>query len=277
MFKFINKLKNFYKTKLSSSTRLMLDLNALAPEANLPQKLDLSQARRVLVFAPHPDDECIGCGGALALLSQLEGVQISVVLVTNGDGGAHSPNPKMGPIRLLEMRNALKVLGISDLKAMSRLDGRFKIDSGFVQEALGLIEDFKPNWVFLPGPIDYHKDHLQISVGVELACRQFQELDQLIYFETWAPLPATHILDITSVMELKCEALRAHQTALKYGDYERGVRGLNAYRGLYLGFEYFAEAFVVHKKAELDSSADLVTCIKIMGLSLKQLLAKKSR
>jgi len=276
MFKFINETMFFFRFKLSGSAQALMDLNALSPETTLPQKLDLSQARRVMVFAPHPDDECIGCGGALALLAKQGGVQICVVLVTNGDGGAYSPNPSMGAVRLLEMRSALKTLGVSELKTMNRLDGRFQIDAGFVQEARGLIEAFKPNWVFLPGPLDYHKDHLLVSEGVEHACTQSQGLENLIYFETWTPLPATHVLDITSVMDLKSEALRAHQTALKYGDYERGIRGLNAYRGLYLGFDRFAEGYVVKKKEEYIAPNTFLNNIKTLGLLLKRLLAKSS-
>ena len=47
----------------------------------LPQPLDLAQARKVLVFVPHPDDETLGCGGTLARLAAL--CPVKVVLVTD--------------------------------------------------------------------------------------------------------------------------------------------------------------------------------------------------
>ncbi len=247
-------------------------LNGLAAEASLPKNLDLSEAKRVMVFAPHPDDECIGCGGALAMLAQKTHVAVCVVLVTNGDGGANAPFPNMGAMRVEEFRSALQLLGVSDFRMMNRMDGRFVLDSDFVKEAAILLESFNPNWILLPGPLDYHKDHLLVSKGVQSACAQIQSIEQLVFYETWTPLPATHVLDITSVMELKCQALREHGTALKYGDYERGVKGLNAYRGLYLGFNRFAEAFVVNKLSKVGGNHSLVAKLTVLGLSLKRLL-----
>ncbi len=275
MFKFISDAFHS-KSKMSDDQKDVAIMNALATETSLPMMLNLAPAKRVMVFAPHPDDECIGCGGALALLAQNPEVQISVVLVTNGDGGEHSPDVNMGPRRLLEMQAALKVLGVSELKTMGRLDGRFELDDQFETDAQQLIQSFQPNWVFLPGPMDYHKDHLLVSKGVESACKEVDSVEQLVYFETWTPLPATHVLDITSVMDLKCRALQAHHSALKYGDYERGVKGLNAYRGLYLGFDRFAEAFVVQTRAEFENPSSWLTQLKGLGLSLKSRLGART-
>ncbi len=50
------------------------------PAASAPKKGD-----RVVVFAPHSDDETLGCAGMLALAVR-NGVRVRVVLMTNGDG-----------------------------------------------------------------------------------------------------------------------------------------------------------------------------------------------
>ena len=50
------------------------------PEATAPHKTD-----RIIVFAPHSDDETLACGGMLALAAR-NGARVRVVLLTNGDG-----------------------------------------------------------------------------------------------------------------------------------------------------------------------------------------------
>ena len=77
-------------------------------------------AQRVLIVAPHCDDETIGCGGTISRLVH-EGVSIRVVIVTNGDGFNHPiPNLKrdaagfieLGRMRQKESLAALEKLGV---------------------------------------------------------------------------------------------------------------------------------------------------------------------
>src|SRR5450759_741755 len=49
----------------------------------MPYEASSFVASRVVVFAPHPDDEVFGCGGALADLRD-RGARVDVVLVTDG-------------------------------------------------------------------------------------------------------------------------------------------------------------------------------------------------
>lgn len=66
-----------------ASKRVRHALNALE-QCPLPRPLDLTLARKVLVFSPHPDDETLGCGGTLARLAQM--CPVKVALVTDGSG-----------------------------------------------------------------------------------------------------------------------------------------------------------------------------------------------
>lgn len=52
--------------------------------------LSLADIERVLVIAPHPDDETLGAGGAIQL-ALAGGAEVKVVVVTNGDGQAVAP------------------------------------------------------------------------------------------------------------------------------------------------------------------------------------------
>lgn len=229
-----------------------------------PRPLPLEEAQRVLVFAPHPDDETLGCGGTLARLSSH--CSIRVVLVTDGAGAGGLPEGA-DKIRLGEFRQALEVLGISDFMELHQPDGAFAATPSLIDKITLLIDDFRPDWVFLPSPLDYHRDHVRIATCIEPICRRCQTIKYLLFYEVWAPVPATHIVDITEQVEIKYRALSQHTTALAHGDYARAVDGLNRYRGIYLGKGKSAEAFWVESSAEKRSLFGKVRniCLDLLG------------
>ena len=76
------------------------------PESEaIPYAAQDLRGERLLVLAPHPDDEVIGCGGLLALHLR-DGRQVRVVIATDG---AEAGNAE---VREQESQRALLVLGI---------------------------------------------------------------------------------------------------------------------------------------------------------------------
>lgn len=218
--------------------------NPPAPSNELPPELDLSPARCALVIAPHPDDETLGCGGTLARLAS--SCEIHVLLVTNGDGGGGLP-PGTSELRKQEMSASAKVLGITTpVLHLDQPDGQFSDSPAYRKALMAHIERLQPNWVFLPWLGDSHRDHARIAQASSEVLRH-STVEQLLYYETWTPVAATHVVDITSTMETKKAALLCHETALKYGNYLDAMLGLNAYRALYLMPDQrrWAEAFAV--------------------------------
>ena len=110
--------------------------------------LALPRAARVIVFAPHPDDETVGVGGLLARLTH-RGTPVRVVFLTNGDGypravqeGFDTQKPTdadfvaFGELRQREALAATRRLGIA------RRDVRFL---GFPDG--GLAELWRAHWL----------------------------------------------------------------------------------------------------------------------------------
>ncbi len=97
------------------------------PRLNIAQNFTSNQSshQRVCVFAPHPDDEVLGCGGMLQQLAS-NGNPIVLVHVTNGTQS--HPNSQIYPpqtldlIRPQESLAALNVLGISNQVTIISLD-----------------------------------------------------------------------------------------------------------------------------------------------------------
>jgi N-acetylglucosamine malate deacetylase 1 len=218
-----------------------------APPADcnpLPPQLDLAAARRVLVIAPHPDDETLGCGGTLARLAPT--CDIHLLQVTNGDGGGGLP-AQTAAIRKGEMAEAARTLGIANpVLHLDEQDGSFDDSPAFRSALASVVDRLQPNWVFLPWLHDTHRDHARIAAASSRVLGR-SGVESLLYYETWTPVPATHVVDITETLETKKAALLCHRTALQYGNYLDGILGLNAYRALYLPAKEkrWAEAFAV--------------------------------
>lgn len=212
------------------------------PLCALPRPLDLERIKRALVFAPHPDDESLGCGGTIARLA--ERCAVRVVLVTDGSGAGGLP-PGTSQIRLAEFVAALERLGVRDYISLDQPDGEFVANTSLEKQVKQILADFHPDHVFLPAPIDYHRDHLRIAEFLTPLCREKASIEALVHYEVWAPVPATHVVDITDQWACKIAALNEHRTAMACGDYLEAIRGLNRYRGLYLGKNRLAEAFLV--------------------------------
>jgi LmbE family N-acetylglucosaminyl deacetylase len=215
----------------------------------LPKVLALPENGRVLVFAPHQDDETIGCGGTLALLRQ-RGCEIKVVFVTDGGGAGSLPEGTVA-VRKKEAIAALAVLGIGDIVFLDEPDGHFRNTPEFERKIMAMLDRFQPDWLFMPSVLDYHRDHVAAGQAICACWRSWQGTARAFFYEIWSPLPATWIVDISSVAELKRSALSRYELPLAHCDYLSASMGLAAYRGLYLagnGRSGFAEAFVEAEK-----------------------------
>lgn len=199
----------------------------------LPAHLDLSAARRVLVFAPHPDDESIGCGGALALLARA-GVPVRVVLVSDG-GGAGGLPPEAAALRQLEFTAALATLGLHDHLQLGLVDGALAGEAGLQAAVQSAVADFAPDCIIGPSRADSHRDHRAVAQAVATAAQTNAQVVKLLEYETWGQAPLTHVLDISAVIETKLAAIAQHHTALACGNYLQAAAGLALHRGLLLG------------------------------------------
>ena len=227
------------------------------PLCALPRRLNLDQIKRALVFAPHPDDESLACGGTLA---QLAGsCTIQVVLVTDGSGAGDLP-ADTASLRQAEFAAALDILGIQDYVCLAQPDGGFTRSRALEERIRCILQTFRPDHVFLPAPIDYHRDHLRIAEFLTPLCRECATVEFLVHYEVWAPVLATHVVDITEQWDRKVAALSAHKTAMACGDYLPAMQGLNRYRGLYIGRDRMAEAFWVEHAHQRSLFSALLAC-----------------
>jgi LmbE family N-acetylglucosaminyl deacetylase len=196
---------------------------------------------RLLVLAPHPDDEVIGCGGVVAQHVR-ERRCVRVVVATDGaEAGQRS-------VREEESRRGLAVIGAEDIHFLRFPDRG--LDGSVAAALREQLMAFKPDLILVPSPIEIHPDHLALSRAFcELIQRDeslFADLatTRVAFYEVSQPLRPNTLVDISDVAELKFQAIAAHASQTSIRDYAAYARGLNAYRALTLPAETrFAEGY----------------------------------
>lgn len=200
----------------------------------------------VFVLAPHPDDEVLGCGGALCR-HVAAGDRVIAVFLTSGELGLKSvPQEKAWRIREQEARAASRILGLAQVEFLRGPD--WGVDAAKVELARALsviIRRERPQLIYLPHPADEHPDHQAALPLLRLVFRsRGLAKPELRGYEVWSPLPAfDHVADITAQMPRKLRALRAHRSQLAEFDYLRAIKGLNQFRGALAAKRPFAEVF----------------------------------
>ena len=200
----------------------------------------------VLVVAPHPDDEAIGCGGTI-LRHTGRGDTVHVAFLSSGELGlGHLEAGEARDVREREARAAGEVLGVERLAFMRGPDWTLgdDVESG-ASWLCGIVEARPPDVVYLPHATEWHPDHKAAHAIVHAAAeRNGLARSALLSYEVWTPLPEwDEVEDISDVFERKLEAIRCYPSQLTAFDYLRSATGLAQYRGALAGRCEFAEVF----------------------------------
>jgi len=222
----------------------------LADPESLPLLVEPELARfgATTVVAPHPDDETLGCGGAIALLRRL-GRSVSVLVLS--DGAASHPNsrthpaPRLGALRQAESLTALAVLGVpADMVTFFGLpDGSIPAPGeGQFNHAVARCREFlitqQPATMLVPWRRDPHQDHRSAWHLLSCATQGLGWDTRLIEYPIWTweraergDLPAVGEayawrLNISDVLPAKRAAIAAYrsQTTDLIGDDPAGFR-----------------------------------------------------
>jgi LmbE family N-acetylglucosaminyl deacetylase len=194
----------------------------------------------VVVVAPHPDDESLGCGGLLALLSRA-GQPVAGVLVS--DGTMSHPNSVRFPaharqaVRETEFREALSLLGVTAEPLLLGLpDSQVPaapLEPGFKQAVTQLasfLENHQATTVLVPWRRDPHPDHRATSLLVQAALAALPQPPRRLEYVVWAwerareeDLPAAtdgvqgFRLNVEEVLAQKQQAIAAHRSQVAPG------------------------------------------------------------
>lgn len=224
---------------------------------------------KVLVLAPHCDDEILGCGGTMAKYIDA-GVPVYVAMVTNGNLGAPEIFPVKGTEKVRsEARKAHALLGVTETFFLDfpapRLDSipSYKLSI----ELDKLLKKLEITTLYIPHRGDIHKDHRITYESALVASRPIDDctVRKIYAYETlseteWAPpfgddafIP-TVFEDISgNYLQQKIDAFKCYQTQLKHFPHSRSVKSievLSNMRGVTVGISN-AEAFMLVREINL--------------------------
>lgn len=218
MSELFNKIKILFQSK-KHLLRFYLTENLNKKIKNIcinPKEFSEFNYENILVFAPHPDDEILGCVGTLLRLQKYQ--------------------PHI-PIYLYLFSNDSERLQESSISAS--------------ESGLRIINEFdeiikKCDLIFLPSYIENHSDHITIfNKVVEFMIENKIEQDIFLY-NIWSVLHPNIVVDITEFINKKIELISHFKSQLKNKNYAHIIKGLNAYYSIYLKNSYnerFAEIF----------------------------------
>ena len=220
--------------------------------------------KRLLVVAPHPDDETLGAGGTIAKFSA-QGDEVFVLMVSGHLPPLYSREDY--EITVSEAHSAFDLLGVAkseflEIPATMIGDQPLHEVNGRISK---IFNEFKPHIVFCPFP-DRHIDHRLVFDSVMVATRPVgvgKDIEIVAAFET---LSETHwnaphiepnftpnwVVDITKHIDKKLDVLELYETETDGFPFPRSrdaVIALARVRGAASGFRA-AEAYSLLRARE---------------------------
>jgi len=199
------------------------------------KELKFMASARILVLAPHPDDESIGCGG---LLLKYPG-QCDVVVLTDGRHGGLSGQDETETVSLRrsEFEKAVAYAGVKKWFFLGVEDG--KLSENFAKFATLDISGYDA--IFCPAPGENHEDHACVYEFL----LKLKPQAQIFSYEVWSALSSpSHYIDISDVVDEKKRLIAFYESQTAQVDYVSKAIGLNCFRGMlvYPAIQY-AEAY----------------------------------
>ena len=195
---------------------------------------------KVLVLAPHPDDEVLGCGGTIAKHAR-EGAEVYLCVVTK----AYPPEWPEDEIKARK-EEVLRVNGILGITKTLFLDfPTVKLDTvpqkDLSESIARIIDEVKPDVLYIPHRGDVNPDHRLVFDAAMSAVRPNpgRTIRKVLAYETLsetertAPvvenafLPNLYV-DITETLEAKLKAMSEYKLELKEFPHPRSLEAISA-------------------------------------------------
>ena len=206
--------------------------------------MTIHDSDRILIVAPHADDESIGAGGFLSKY----GKQCDVWLMTDGRKGNAPDNQyterELISIRKEEFKQVMAFFNVHEYTFLELTDGSVSSEVSRIYNKN--IKEY--DYIFVPNKHEEHPDHIATYKAIMKMKKMQRAKGDIIEYEVWTPLLTPNIyLPVTECFNCKLRALSHYKSQLKTLDYISLAESLNRYRG-FASNEKYREAFFSHRQ-----------------------------
>jgi len=183
---------------------------------------------RMIVFAPHPDDETLACGGTI-IRKIREGFDVHIVVMTDGRHshdvtlGLAEPSPEnIAKIRATEFREATRVLGVNpgNLILLKFEDGKLREHMAEAEErTVQILRQLVPTEIYTSYRHDTNDDHRTTYEIVTDSVREADQLPKMYEYSVWngktaCPGLKVFVMNIHGELKRKMEAISKYKSQI---------------------------------------------------------------
>jgi LmbE family N-acetylglucosaminyl deacetylase len=215
--------------------------------------------KKVIVFAPHPDDETLGCGGYLLKLKK-ENANISWVIFTEMNKDTGYSHKKVQDKKKQIKKVAIKY-GFKNVFELGYSPGTLdKLPlQNLITELTNIIKIVRPNLVLIPHANDIHTDHFICNRAILSSTKSFRNpyIKKLLVYETLSETEfkesysdnkfiPNYFVDVSKYLDSKINIMKIYKDEIMKEYMPRSISTIKAlarYRGSRISVQY-AESFM---------------------------------
>ncbi len=205
---------NIKKTLMNAGEPVINPITKAVLKNHYQRNLSLAEPgsfQKVVVLAPHMDDETIGLGGTIRRHVE-SGAEVHCIFSTDGASSESDlPKEELSRMRKLEMEKVNTVLNMEQIHYMDLPDGHVESNELSQQKLLNLLEQIDPELIYCTPFVDAHPDHTATSALLTDTLKKWKKKDVIIrLYEINCPIPPNEIncvIDISSTYDTKKQAI----------------------------------------------------------------------
>ncbi len=225
-YKFI--IKDYIKLDDIDECRKVLNTKRFSTKLQ-PLELSTPLAKKIIVIAPHPDDDILGAGGTL-LKAKDQGSEIHILYVTNG---LENKSDKI-------KNETMTVCEQTGFKPYFLNFNPKDIDTNNKEmhdKILSIVSNVKPQVIFISFFLDNHYDHRMVNLLLynSMINSQYNQKIEIWAYQIYSTILPNVVIDITEKVDEKRRLINIWKSVGKFNDLAHYILGINASNSIFLG------------------------------------------